>query len=259
MAHLLESILAPLRPHLQPLTASLPHPVRDASISLLGDICHKHLVLDISPDPACMKLAVSKGLGIGIIGASSVVKIPQLLKLIGAKSAAGLSFPSYVLELLSQTVNLAYNARSGFPFSTYGEQALIAAQNVAIAGAILHYSGKTAGAAVFIAGLAAAGWALSQEGVVGPELLKMFAAGAGVVGVASKIPQIWTVWQEGGTGQLSAFAVRSLFLSLSLARYRFLSRGSKFTDACCAAHRSSTTSSALCRVSLQRCRRLMIP
>jgi mannose-P-dolichol utilization defect protein 1 len=27
--------------------------------------------------------------------------------------------------------------------------------------------------------------------------------------VASKLPQIWTVYQQGGTGQLSAFAVSS--------------------------------------------------
>jgi mannose-P-dolichol utilization defect protein 1 len=32
-------------------------------------------------------------------------------------------------------------------------------------------------------------------------------AGAGVIGVASKLPQIFTIWQEGGTGQLSSFAV----------------------------------------------------
>jgi len=32
-------------------------------------------------------------------------------------------------------------------------------------------------------------------------------AAAGVLGVASKIPQIMTIYQEGGTGPLSAFAV----------------------------------------------------
>lgn len=40
--------------------------------------------------------------------------------------------------------------------------------------------------------------------------------GAGVAGVLSKAPQIWTVWRQGGTGQLSAFAVGGGFL-LSLA------------------------------------------
>ncbi|KAG7130020.1 Mannose-P-dolichol utilization defect 1 protein like [Verticillium longisporum] len=39
------------------------------------------------------------------------------------------------------------------------------------------------------------------------EQLSVLQAGAGVVGVASKIPQILAIWQEGGTGQLSAFTV----------------------------------------------------
>ena len=203
----LEAIIGPLRPYIQPITQSLPAPINDFALTLLGSACHKTLLLNLEPEPECVKLAISKGLGVGIILASSIVKIPQLLKLLNSKSAAGISFSSYLMELGSQAVNLAYNARSGFPFSTYGEQALIAAQNLAIAAAVLHFSGKSTGAAVFVAGVAAAGFALSQESIVGMDSLRTLAAGAGALGVASKIPQIVTIWQEGGTGQLSAFAV----------------------------------------------------
>ncbi|KAG9728383.1 hypothetical protein KCU73_g12385, partial [Aureobasidium melanogenum] len=46
--------------------------------------------------------------------------------------------------------------------------------------------------------------------------MSLLQAGAGALGVASKLPQIITVWQQGGTGQLSAFAVFNyLFGSLS--------------------------------------------
>ncbi|MCJ1443164.1 MAG: hypothetical protein MMC23_003662 [Stictis urceolatum] len=212
----LEAIIGPLRPYIQPITQSLPAPINDFALTLLGSACHKTLLLNLEPEPECVKLAISKGLGVGIILASSIVKIPQLLKLLNSKSAAGISFSSYLMELGSQAVNLAYNARSGFPFSTYGEQALIAAQNLAIAAAVLHFSGKSTGAAVFVAGVAAAGFALSQESIVGMDSLRTLAAGAGALGVASKIPQIVTIWQEGGTGQLSAFAVFNyLFGSLS--------------------------------------------
>jgi len=41
------------------------------------------------------------------------------------------------------------------------------------------------------------------------DTLKYLQAGAGVLGVASKLPQILAVYQQGGTGQLSAFAVSS--------------------------------------------------
>ena len=93
------------------------------------------------------------------------------------------------------------------PFSTYGETALIAVQNIVIAVLVLRYQGQDAAAAVFVAAVAAAGYALLDENVVNPRALGYAQMGAGLLGVAAKAPQIWTVWKQGGTGQLSAFAV----------------------------------------------------
>lgn len=95
----------------------------------------------------------------------------------------------------------------GWPFSTYGETALIGAQNVVIAALVLHFGGKSAAAGIFVAGMAVAGAALFDERIVSGGLMGQLMAAAGVLGVASKAPQIWTVWKQGGTGQLSAFAV----------------------------------------------------
>jgi mannose-P-dolichol utilization defect protein 1 len=198
-----------LRPLLQPLTHNLPTPIRDLGISLLGPECYQTLLLDIDPSStACVKLAISKGLGIGIIAASSIVKVPQILKLLSSRSASGVSFLSYLLETTAYLVSLAYNVRSGFPFSTFGETALIMAQNVVIAVLVLRYSGQAAAAAVFVAALAVAGAALFSDHAVDMKTLSYLQAGAGVLGVASKVPQIAAVWQAGSTGQLSAFAVR---------------------------------------------------
>jgi mannose-P-dolichol utilization defect protein 1 len=208
-----------LRSALQPITHNLPNPIVNTGRSLLGPFCYKTLILDIDPftSPDCLKLAVSKALGIGIIGASSVVKIPQLLKLLNSQSASGVSFLSYLLESSAYLISLSYNIRHGFPFSTYGETALILAQNVVIASLVLKYSGKQAGVAVWVAGLAVAGAALFKEDIVDLKMLSYLQAAAGVLGVASKAPQIFTVWKEGGTGQLSAFAVFNYLLG-SLSR-----------------------------------------
>ena len=203
----LDPAINAVRPHLQPLTKNLPAPVRDAVSSLLGDACYKRLVVDIAPTAECTSLAVSKALGIGIVSMSAIVKLPQLLKILNSKSVEGLSFPSYLLETSAFAISLAYSARNGFPFSTYGENALVAAQNVVIAALILHLSGKSAGAAVFVGGAAAAGYALANDSIVNMDLLSQLMAGAGALGMAAKIPQIYTIWQQGGTGQLSAFAV----------------------------------------------------
>ncbi|KAK3072559.1 hypothetical protein LTR53_006613 [Teratosphaeriaceae sp. CCFEE 6253] len=214
----MDSLEQTLRGLLQPITHNLPKPISDTATSLLGDSCYRSLVHNINlSDTACLKLAVSKALGIGIVGASSVVKIPQLLKLLNSQSAEGISFLSYFLETASFLISLMYNVRNRFPFSTYGEIALIAVQNVAISVLVLRYSGMGAAAAVFVAGLAAGGYAMYNEDITSMGMLQYLQAGAGLLGVASKVPQIVTIFQQGGTGQLSAFAVFN-YLAGSLSR-----------------------------------------
>ncbi|KAF2857736.1 mannose-P-dolichol utilization defect 1 protein [Piedraia hortae CBS 480.64] len=214
----MEAVESALRPLLRPITHNLPLPVLEAATRLLGEQCTTSLVQNINlADIPCLKLAISKALGLSIIAASSIVKVPQILKLLNSQSAAGLSFTSYLLETISYLITLAYNLRSGHPFSTYGEVALIAVQNMAIAVLILQYSRKQGFAAAFVGGIAAASYALLNEGIVDWEMMKYLQAGAGVLGVAAKVPQILTIAREGGTGQVSAFAVFN-YLAGSLTR-----------------------------------------
>ena len=188
----------------------MPPPIRNTATQLLGESCYRSLVHNVNiRDTDCLKLALSKTLGVGIIGTSAVVKVPQLLKLLNSQSAEGISFLSYLLETTSYLISLAYNVRNQFPFSTYGEVALIAIQNVAISVLVLQYSGRGPAAAVFVAGLAGAGYAMYSDAICPMSSLQLLQAGAGLLGVASKLPQIITIFREGGTGQLSAFAVRT--------------------------------------------------
>lgn len=197
-----------VRSNLKPYIHQIPKPFHDYGIQLIGDKCWKQLVWDLDPTNVdCLKLAVSKALGTAIVGVSAIVKIPQLVNIVKSQSGAGVSFLSYVLETTAYLITLAYNARQGNPFSTYGETALIAAQNVAIASLVLHYGGKSAGAAAFVAVLASGLYALFNEQLVDAKTLTTLQGAAGVIGVASKLPQIYTIWSEGSTGQLSVFAV----------------------------------------------------
>ena len=197
-----------LRTTFQPLTRSLPAPVRDFGISLIGPDCYKKLILDIDlTSTQCLKLGVSKALGIATVVGSSVVKVPQIIKLLNSQSGAGISFLSYALETSALLTTLAYSARNGFPFNTYGETAMIAAQNVVISLLVLRYTGKTVLAAVFVAALASGGYSLFNESVIDMQTLTYAQMGAGLLGVASKLPQVWTIYSEAGTGQLSAFMV----------------------------------------------------
>ncbi|QKX53714.1 uncharacterized protein TRUGW13939_00794 [Talaromyces rugulosus] len=213
------AIVEPLKPVLKPISDALPAPVHDAIISLVGSPCHSALLLDldVSKDPECTSLAISKALGLAIVGASAIVKVPQILKLINSRSSAGVSFISYAMETASLLITLSYNVRQQFPFSTFGETALIAVQDVAIGVLVLTFAGKPAAAATFVAVVAASIYALLfDQTLVDSQTLSLLQAGAGALGVASKLPQIVAIWSEGSTGQLSAFAVFNyLFGSLS--------------------------------------------
>jgi mannose-P-dolichol utilization defect 1 len=197
-----------IRSALQPVTHNLPGPIRNLGVSILGDTCYKTLILDIDYTAIeCIKLAISKVLGIGIIAGSATVKIPQILKLISSRSASGVSFLSYLLESSAFLISLAYSYRQGFPFSTYGENALIVVQNVVISVLVLHFREKTNAITVFVAGLAVSVIALFNTEMVDAKMMSYLQIAASVMGVGSKLPQIVAIYQEGGTGQLSAFAV----------------------------------------------------
>ncbi|KAI5780318.1 mannose-P-dolichol utilization defect 1 protein-like protein [Peziza echinospora] len=233
---LLNIPLTPLRPYLQPITSNLPLFLREPIENLLTPACYQHLIVHLDPlaDPKCLTLAASKAIGIAIITASTIVKIPQLLKLLNSKSSAGVSFLSYLLETVAFVITLAYNFRSGFPFSTFGETACILLQNVAIAVLVLVYSGNnnsasgkggassslasTAGPVTFILGLVGLTYYLFIPSLLPMETLRLIQAFITIpLSLASKIPQILAVHKSKSTGQLSAFAVFNYVLG-SLAR-----------------------------------------
>ena len=62
-------------------------------------------------DSACFNALLSKVLGYAIIAGSCAVKLPQVLKLIAAGSAQGLSPSGMYFETVSLLFNIVYNVR----------------------------------------------------------------------------------------------------------------------------------------------------
>lgn len=60
------------------------------------------------------------------------MKMPQILNMVLAGSAGGISFLATFTELLGNMWAAAYNAQLGNPLSSYGEAPLVAIQNLAI-------------------------------------------------------------------------------------------------------------------------------
>lgn len=204
---------------LKSYTRAIPPFIRDPAIAILGSKkCYTSLVEDLNyNDLDCLKLGVSKALGVGIVAGGSIVKVPQILKLLNSRSSAGISVLSYVLETTAFLITLGYNVRQGFPFSTYGESAFIAIQNVVITLLVLHYAKKSSMAAMTIVALGASLYALFSHGGISFQTLQYLQTLTIPIALGSKIPQIFTIAKNRSTGQLSAFAVFNYLLG-SLAR-----------------------------------------
>uniref|UniRef100_A0A3P9I4E1 Mannose-P-dolichol utilization defect 1 protein homolog n=1 Tax=Oryzias latipes TaxID=8090 RepID=A0A3P9I4E1_ORYLA len=184
---------------------------------LMPEACYDQFFLNFNLlDVPCLKIVLSKGLGIGIILGSVLVKLPQILKLMAAKSAEGLSFKSVLLELLAITGTMAYSIANGFPFSSWGEALFLMLQTVTIGFLIQKYGGRSGSGVLFV--LLYFSLLLLLLSPVTPTAavtsMQAFNMPAIIIG---RLIQAATNFQNGHTGQLSAVSVFLLFAG-SLAR-----------------------------------------
>ncbi|KAF8585070.1 mannose-P-dolichol utilization defect 1 protein [Ramaria rubella] len=198
------------------ITRNLPWFVRDPAIAIVGQHCYTSLVENLdATDIACLKYSLSKGLGIGIVIGGSIMKVPQLILILRAQSARGLSFSSYVLETLAYAITLAYSARNDFPFSTYGENFFLTIQNVLITLLIIHHlpspglpkrSSSTPKLLMALGISLAVTYTLT---IVPASILSLLQVATIPLSLLSKFPQIYEIQRARSTGQLSSIAIFS--------------------------------------------------
>jgi len=193
----------------------LPWFIRDLGVSIIGQRCYATLIenLDIY-DVDCLRLSLSKGLGLAIVVGGSIMKVPQLMLIISARSARGLSLPAYVLETLAYAITSAYSFRNNFPFSTYGENLFLAVQNIFITFLIICYPSPSLRHAQNTTSRLAAAFLTTISTCIAlytlpKEPLALLQLATLPLSLFSKVPQIRQNARAGSTGQLSAFAVIS--------------------------------------------------
>lgn len=164
----------------------------------------------------CLKTVISKCLGYGIILGSVMVKVPQIVKILSAKSAEGLSIISSTLELTAITATMAYSYANNFPFSAYGEAVFLVLQTAVIAFLILMYSRGTSLGVLYTATYAAI-LAYLMSPLAPMQLLWTLQALVMVFVVMARMVQALTNYRNQSTGQLSAVTVIMLFFG-SLGR-----------------------------------------
>ncbi|KAK2852102.1 hypothetical protein Q5P01_008378 [Channa striata] len=183
----------------------------------MPESCYDEFFLNFNfLDVPCLKILLSKGLGIGIILGSVMVKLPQILKLMGAKSAEGLSFKSVLMELLAITGTMAYSIANKFPFSAWGEALFLMLQTVTIGFLIQYYGGRSSRGLLFVAVYFSLLVLLLSPLTPRSVVTTMQASNMPAI-IIGRLIQAATNFRNGHTGQLSAVSVFLLFAG-SLAR-----------------------------------------
>ncbi|XP_046852413.1 mannose-P-dolichol utilization defect 1 protein homolog [Xenia sp. Carnegie-2017] len=173
--------------------------------------CHDKFFFDFDFfDVPCLKLVISKGLGYGVVVGSAMVKLPQIVKVINAKSTRGLNVLSIYAELLAFTLNLSYNLAKGFPFSTWGETSFMSVQTVIIIILIYYYNANIYGMVLFPLVYSLFVYVLNC-GLVPLDVHTKLQVAVLPITSFSKCLQIYENLRNGHTGQLSGLMIFLMF------------------------------------------------
>ncbi|KDR08668.1 Mannose-P-dolichol utilization defect 1 protein-like protein, partial [Zootermopsis nevadensis] len=138
------------------------------------------------------------------------VKVPQITKILGNKTAEGINILSVVLDLFAITSNMAYNVIKGFPFSAWGEGFFLASQT-AVIGALVLFFGRSLKEALLFTISYLAVCVILMGGYTSVSVLWSLQAVNVPVIVVSKLIQAFTNYKNQSTGQLSAVTCFMLF------------------------------------------------
>lgn len=196
--------------HATPLNAISPL-VDGCSILLSKQCCHKFLVDFDFLDNDCLKLALSKGLGYGIIVASTMVKLPQVLKIVGAQSGAGLSVFGTLLELLAISFNASYSYGMKYPFTAWGEALFLLCETALIAFLVLWYDKRKMGASLFVLVYSGLLYTL-MSGLTPINVLWSLQAANLPLAISGKMIQAYRNLKNKHTGQMSVITIWLLSL-----------------------------------------------
>lgn len=192
-----------------PFLKHLPEKIIQQSQDVCGQLfdkncCTKLLInLDID-DPDCIKIFTAKLLGYGIVVGASLVKLPQVLKLFGAKSGAGLALFGVLLELLAITFNACYSYRNNFPFSAWGEAIFLAVETALIAFLMIFYDISKGKSFVFLIAYSGLVSILAHPTIVPKTIMWWLQSSVLPLAVSGKLIQAFKNYKAQHTGQISA-------------------------------------------------------
>lgn len=159
----------------------------------------------------CLRAAISRILGLGIVLGAGLIKLPQIYNVISAGSVAGLSTTSFLVDTFGYTYNLAAHYRQRYPLSTYGDFVVLMAQNYLLLYLCYAYRGRSARGLATLAGyVALLGFFCGEFCPL--EIVQTLTLFNVPVVFVSRIPQIYANYANKNTGTLSALSSWGVFL-----------------------------------------------
>lgn len=154
-------------------------------------------------DNECYRVILAKLFGYAIVFTSALVKLPQIYVIAAERSVEGLSLAAISLELLAITFFSSYPVYMGYPFSSWGEAALLLVQVYIIATAVIYFRHGVALASTFASLYIVFIWLLmgGRTPLVVLEVLQGFTMTTNTVSMAIVT---YSNYLQQHTGQLSA-------------------------------------------------------
>uniref|UniRef100_A0A8C6V0X2 Solute carrier family 66 member 3 n=1 Tax=Neogobius melanostomus TaxID=47308 RepID=A0A8C6V0X2_9GOBI len=129
-----------------------------------------------------------------------VLKFPQIFVLMRAKTSAGVSLNSLLLELVGYIVFVTYQNYYDYPLPTYLEYPILIAQDVILLLLILQYNGCLRQSLIYTF-LFVGGWRLLT---VDKLIMDTAMSLCTLISAASKFAQLQCLWKSKDAGQVSA-------------------------------------------------------
>lgn len=164
-------------------------------------------------DNTCLTLYLSKFVGYSMIIVSFFLKLPQILKIIKADSAKGISLTTFYMDTLSYSLMSAYCIHKVQPISTYGEHISVLVQCLILV--VLYwkveridYQTRIQASLMFIAGM----YLLLNSKVITEEMWSLTPLVYTLLSITGKLTQIQENFVNKSTGNLSFFTNFVTFL-----------------------------------------------
>lgn len=151
---------------------------------------------------ALIKFMFSTVLGYGVVAGAVILKVPQILKIVRANSAKGVSLPSNLLEITGYAISTSWALARGLQFKDFGENVFVMVQLVVLILLIAFHQKNITTALTLLTAILSSFYALSV-GMVDEKIHQSLLGFQILLSISSRVPQIYMNYRDRSTGQLA--------------------------------------------------------